>query len=585
MLSLEKAYTASELRDFIHRVEQSSGRRELRWVVEPKFDGLAISVTYEYGRLVSAFTRGDGKQGDDVTDNVLTIPTVLRTLPSGFPQVVELRGEVFINDAEFSRLNAEREEAGELPYANPRNLAAGTLKLRDILEVAKRHLSIVFYGLGAWEGAPARPVSQQALHAQIREWNLPGIESAVIAQTSDAVCAAVMRLGRKRTTLGFPTDGAVVKLNDTALQQELGNSTEAPRWAIAYKFAPERAITRLLAITLQVGRTGIITPVAELDPVVIGGTTIGRASLYNADAIARRDLRIGDWVYVEKAGEIIPRITGADLSRRTPNLAPYLFPQKCPACAGMLVRNEGEATTRCIQPNCVGQLRRRIEHFVSPEALGIKGIGPTLIAALVEAQRIKTVADIYRLQRDDLVSIGGVSNLAATQLLAQIETSKSTGLARLIYGLSIPGIGRKAAAEWAERFTNLPQWAEAKGLELNQTDSTASPAAAAFLRLPQNRALISDLVNQGVNAKSPLQPRTLSPLSGTTVVLTGSLHGMTRSEAKKQIEAAGGHVIDAVNRSTDLVVVGEGAGAKLTEARALGIEVIDETKLRQKLTQ
>jgi DNA ligase (NAD+) len=322
-----------------------------------------------------------------------------------------------------------------------------------------------------------------------------------------------------------------------------------------------------------------------VDPVLLGGTTIGRASLYNADAIARRDLRIGDWVYVEKAGEIIPRVTGVDPSRRTPTSEPYLFPQKCPACAGKLVRNEGETTIRCVQPNCEGQLRRRIEHYVSPEAVGIKGMGPTLIAALVEAKRIKTVADIYRLQRDDLVNIGGCSNLVADQLLEQIEASKSTGLARLMYGLSIPGIGRKAAAEWAERFTDLPQWAEAKGVALNKKDLTASNGAAAFLSLTQNRALITDLIDLGVNAKSPLQPRALSLLSGTTVVITGALHGLTRAEAKKQIEAAGGHVSDSVSRSTDLVVAGEGAGAKLIQARALGIEVIDEANLRQKLTQ
>ncbi len=583
MLSLKKAYTESDLRAFIHRVEQSTGRHELSWVIEPKFDGIAVSLTYENGRLLRALTRGDGKQGDDVTKNVLTLPTLPRTLPQGSPKLVELRGEVFINDADFARLNAQREEAGEPLFAHPRNLAAGTLKTLDSREVAKRHLSIVFYGLGAWEGIPAKPASQQALHALIKAWNLPAVDTITMAQTADEVCGAVIRLGRQRTALGFPTDGAVIKINDTNLQQQLGASAEAPRWAIAYKFQPGRVSTRLRAITLQVGRTGIITPVAELDPVEIGGTTIGRASLYNAEAITRRDLRIGDWVFLEKAGEIIPRVTGVDISHRSPTAVPFIFPQTCPACAAQLVRNEGEAITRCPQRDCLGQLRRRIEHYVSPEVACIKGIGPALIASLVAGQRLKTVADLYRLRRDELMNTGNVSEVNAQQLLAQIEQSKNTSLPRLIYGLSIPGVGRTAAAEWAGRFVDLPHWAEATREELSKRDSVAADAVILFFGRPENRTLIDDLVMLGVHPKNGNHPGKIGKLTNITVVLTGTLHSWTRAEAKQQIEAAGGHVADSVSRHTDLVVAGEGAGSKLAEAQSLGIEVLNENELRKRL--
>ena len=585
MLSLEKAYTEAELRAFINRVEQHTGSSKLNWVIEPKFDGLAISVTYENGRLVRAVTRGDGLQGDDVTENVSTIPGLALSLPNGYPQVVELRGEVYIDYAEFARLNVEREEAGEPPFTQPRNLAAGTLKLHDAKEVARRHLRIVFYGLGAWEGSPAKPTTQQALHALVRDWHLPGVDSFKIAQTPDEIWAAVTRLGRQRTRLGFPTDGAVVKADDCAVQEALGASAEAPRWAIAYKFPPERVSTRLRAITLQVGRTGIITPVAELEAVVIGGTTIERASLYNADAIARRDLRPGDWVYVEKAGEIIPVVVGPDQSRRTSIVEPFAFPQSCPACEGKLVRNEGEATTRCVQRDCPGQVKRRIEHYVSPEAAGIKGLGPVVIAGLVDGKKIKTIADLYRLRTDDLVNTGGVSEAVAKEILKQIEQSKTTRLPRLIYGLSIPGIGRAAAKEWAEGFTHLAPWSAANRAGLINPDSMRSTPQAAFFTQQHNCALIDDLLSLGVCPKRAESRQQSGPLSGKTVVITGSLPNWTRAEAKQHIEAAGGRVTDAVSRRTQLVVTGEGAGAKLAEARSLGIEIMDETELRKQLTQ
>jgi DNA ligase (NAD+) len=573
MLSLEKAYTESELRAFITRVAQRTGRSDLRWVVEPKFDGLAISVTYENGHLLRAVTRGDGHQGDDVTANVRTIPELAVTLPSTFPRSVELRGEVYLDYAEFNRLNQERDDAGETPFTHPRNLAAGTLKLHTPAEVARRRLRIVFYGLGAWDGLPLPPTSQQALHARIRDWKLPGVESVTTAQTSNEVWTAVTQLGRHRAALSFPTDGAVIKLDDVALQHELGDSAKAPRWSIAYKYPPSRISTRLQQITLQVGRTGIITPLAELEPVVIGGTTVARASLYNAEVIARRDLRIGDWVFVEKAGGIIPVVVGPDVRRRTAALAPYPFPQTCPECAGKLVRNEGEATTRCVQSDCPGQLRRRIEHYVSPDAADIKGMGPVLIAALVNGHCLKTVADLYRLRTADLVYTGGVSERVGRQLIEQIEQSKKTRLGRLIYGLSIPGVGRAAAAEWAAGLENLPQW-----------QATTPAPAQTYLSQVQNRALITDLIAFGVCPKTAGNASSKGPLFGKTVVLTGTLPSWNRAEARQQIEAVGGHVANAVSRRTHLVVAGENPGSKLNEAQSLGLEIITESELKKRLT-
>lgn len=555
MLSLEKAYTETELRAFISRVQSTLRRDDLVWVVEPKFDGLAISVTYENGRLVRAVTRGNGQRGDDVTANVLTITSVPRQLPAGSPDVVEVRGEVYIDYTEFARINAEREEAGEELFAHPRNLAAGTLKQKDPAEVAKRKLSAVFYGLGAWVGTPAAPATQQALHALLKAWALPGVTAPVVASNADDVWLAVQRFGHERDTLSFPTDGAVVKIDSRAVQQELGASNEAPRWAVAYKFPPERVTTRLRAITLQVGRTGVVTPVAELEPVRIDGTTISRATLHNSDEIARRDLRVGDWVMVEKAGEIIPAITGVDLSRRAPESVAFVFPMQCASCGTKLVRVDGEAAVKCPNWHCPAQLRRRIEHFAAPTGVGIDNLGPTLIETLVASGKVGSVADLYRLKPGDGVT---------ASILAEIERSKRAELARFIFGLGLPGVGRKKAEELAQRYGSLAALAQSEDLP------------------QENRLVMTELVALGVNPQMTVKVPS-GPLAGKTVVLTGTLPGWSRAEATQLIEAAGGKVATGVSKRTDLVVVGDGAGAKLTEARALGITVIDEVTLRSLL--
>lgn len=520
MLSLEKAYSEADVRAFCLRVERALPQSHAVYVVEPKFDGVAISATYLNGKLFRAATRGDGRIGDDVTENVRAIaefPQELRATDSAgkanvIPALVELRGEIFLTAFEFTRINSERSEAGEELFAHPRNLAAGSLKQRSPADVAKRNLSVVFYGVGEWrdvEGdsstASSAPSSQQALHARLGAWGMPRIDSFSVAKSASEVWKAIGAFGVKRTAFPFPTDGVVVKLNATSDQRVLGESGEAPRWAIAYKFAPERISTQLLGITLQVGRTGVITPVAELAAVEIGGTRVSRATLHNADEITRRDLRLGDYVYVEKAGEIVPAITGVDFSRREPEAVVFVFPTTCPSCASALVRDAAEgAEIRCDNHDCPAQLQRRIEHFVAPAGMAIRGFGPALIEVLVRQKSVTRIVDIYGLKEADFIT-----PKSGQKILAQIELSKRVPLNRVIYALSIPEVGRMTANALAARFATLNGLAAATAEELRGTDGVSAAAAETisdFLLQPKNRAMIAELVELGVG--SPVVAKT-----------------------------------------------------------------------------
>ncbi len=501
MLSLDKVYAEAEWRTWHAGVAARLGRRDFPFVVEPKYDGLAISLTYDHGRLVRAATRGDGREGDDVTANVRTIealPTRLAaSAPDGsanpIPDLVELRGEIYIEDAEFERINAERLAAGEEPFANPRNLAAGTLKSADAGEAGLRQLSIVLYGWGAWEG-PGLPATQRQLHERIRAWGLPGVNHVSTGRSAAEGWAAIQQLGRERGALGFPIDGAVMKLDDVPARALLGENDHTPRWAIAYKYEPEQVIARIRAISLQIGRTGMVTPVAELDSVSLGGSTVRRATLHNRAAIARRDIRVGDYVSLEKAGEIIPAVLAVQLDRRPPGTKPYAFPTRCPACDATLEANPGEAAVRCPNPDCPAQVQRRLEHFASAQAVNIAGLGPATLAALVESGRVRTPADLYRLRETDLVSLKGIGPRSAAQLLRAIERSKQSELWRVVYGLSIPGLGkasaRKLALECADLEGLLRIPPERLGVLLGKA---AAGEAAAYLARPENAAMIGDL--------------------------------------------------------------------------------------------
>lgn len=520
MLSLDKAYSQAELQTFLARVARKVGRPDPAFVVEPKYDGLAISVTYEHGRFVRAVSRGNGAEGDDLSANVLTIRSLARDLrpvapdgsPNPVPDLIEFRGEVYLTIAEFERINREREAAGEPEFANPRNLAAGTARLLDSREVAERRLSIVFYGWGACEPASMTPLTQHGFHEQVKRWGLPGLEEFRTVQGADEVDAAVETFRRRRSGLPYPVDGSVVKLDDVSLRHDLGESERAPRWALAFKYAPESAGTRVDAITVQVGRTGLLTPVAELDPVVLAGSTVTRATLHNRATIARLDVRVGDFVSLEKVGEIIPAVSGVDFSRRPIDSRPYVFPEACPACGAAVVQLEGEEAVRCPNAACPAQIRQRLRHFASRSCVKIDGLGPATIDALVASGRVRNIADFYRLRREDLAAAGRETERTADRVLAAVERSRHAELWRFIYGLSIPGVGPTKARDLARRFGSLETLAAARREDFGAGSPGAGPtsgvatmnAVLVFFSVPQNRTVVEDLVARGVRpAASP----------------------------------------------------------------------------------
>ncbi|HWA24122.1 MAG TPA: NAD-dependent DNA ligase LigA [Lacunisphaera sp.] len=510
MLSLNKAYTEGEWREFYAGTARRLGREEVGFVVEPKYDGLAISLVYERGALAHAVTRGNGLEGDDVTENVRQIamlPKQLRRDASDhtsrdMPELVELRGEVYVDDAEFGRLNALRVAAGEEPFGHPRNLAAGTLKSVDADRVGARRLSVVIFGWGAWLGTP-EPPSQQAFQSRIEAWGLPSVESCVPIASADDGWRAIQALGQRRPHLGFPIDGAVVKLDEVALRTRLGQDDHAPRWAIACKFEPERAITRVKDITIQVGRTGLLTPVAELEPVVLGRTTIARATLHNRGLLARRDVRIGDFVEIEKAGDIIPSVAAVLQEQRPPGTQRYEFPPQCPACGTTVASRPGESAVRCPNARCPAQLRRRLEHFASASAVDIHGLGPATIDALVAQGLVRAPADFYRLRPQDLEGLAAIGPQESKQLLGAIAGSRRAEIWRFICGLGIPRIGAGNARKLAQVCGSLEALVK---LKRNQAVPIIGPAAAdalgEFLERPENRAELEAL-GSAVAAAAP----------------------------------------------------------------------------------
>ncbi|MCR6657675.1 MAG: NAD-dependent DNA ligase LigA [Opitutus sp.] len=592
MMSLDNTYSEEELREFHARLVRDLERDELSFVVEPKIDGLAVSVTYEKGKLVRAVTRGNGVEGDDITANALTIKTLPRTLAEAdgvpIPDVIEIRGEVFLTTAEFQRINKQREEAGEPLYANPRNLAAGTIKQLDSREVAQRKLEIVLYGRGYVEPVSALPETQTQFHGWVKAWGLPTVEKFWTVTGADAVWDAIQKLDTLRDSFAYATDGAVVKLDSVSLQRRAGSTSKSPRWAMAYKFAPDRAETRLNAITIQVGRTGVLTPVAELEPVLLAGTTVARATLHNRDEIARKDIRVGDYVLVEKAGEIIPAVVSVNTERRTPECVPYVFPERCPQCATPVVQLEGEVAVRCPNFECPVQVRRRVQHFASKACVDIEGLGEAMVDVLVEKGWVRSVPDIYRLRREDLLSLGKNVGKSSDNLLAAIEASKRAELWRFIHGLGVPHVGAAAAKDLARKFRSLEALATAKyedfiqGKEsvISGIGETMALAILTYFNEPRNRATVNELIAAGIE---PVVPAAGSALAGKTFVLTGTLPTLTRDDASARIEAAGGKVSGSVSKKTHYVVAGAEAGSKLEKAKTLGVPVIDEAQLLEML--
>jgi DNA ligase (NAD+) len=509
MLSLQKVYTEKELTAFAQRTRASDGS-PVAWVLEPKYDGLAITATYENGRLTRVVTRGDGHEGDDVSQNARAIAGLPSSLAGAdWPRRIELRGEVYVTVEDFTQVNAAALAAGENTFAHPRALAAGSLKLADPGAVAARRLSVVFHGWGEVIPAEARPSTQRDFHVWIARWGLPAVASVRLAKTATELREHVRAFGRERLALPFPTDGVVIKIDDVSRQEALGVTEQAPRWAVAYKFSTSQAETRVRAITLQVGRTGALTPVAELEPVELGGSTIRRATLHNAANLAARDVRIGDTVVIEKAGEIIPTILGVERTKRPADSQPFLFPEKCPVCAAVIARS-ADAGGLPICPNraCAAQVEARLRHFTGPQAVAITGLGEATLEALV-ASGVTSPAQLYRMSADDWSRLPGVGKKTAEKLAQAVHTSKTAALWRHVHGLGIPTVGTATARTLADRFPTLTALAEATREELAgapRISAAQAEAIATFFADPQNRALVTELVSVGVVPASGVRP-------------------------------------------------------------------------------
>ncbi|NOY80369.1 MAG: NAD-dependent DNA ligase LigA [Kiritimatiellaeota bacterium] len=587
MLSLDNTYSEAELREFDARVDRWLGAGiPVEYVVEPKIDGVSLSLRYEDGRLVQALTRGNGREGDVVTANVRTIRSIpLRLRCAAPPAVFEARGEVFMSREEFARLNQAREEAGETPFANPRNATAGSLKLLDPREVAGRPLDAVFYGHGEIVGLTVE--RQTDLLQLFREYGLKSPEFTQTATGIEEVLAAVRRLAELRSGFAYEIDGAVVKINEFELRERLGATARAPRWAIAYKYAAEKARTRLRDITVQVGRTGALTPVAELEPVGLAGSTISRATLHNFDEIERKDIRLGDLVEIEKAGEVIPAVVSVVLEARTGHERPVQRPVSCPVCRGPVRRGRDEVVIRCVNPECPAQVRERLRHFAARGAMDIETLGEAVVNLLVDEGLVATPADLYELgprEFNRIANLPGLGFKSAQNLQAAIEKSKQNPPWRLLFGLGIRHVGAKAAQILMQHFGSIDVLMNASEEELTQVPEIGpimAESIAAFFRNDANRRQIERLRRAGVRFETG--PRTSSGAAGQaslfmgkTVVLTGTLAGMTRDAAKQKLVELGANVTGSVSAKTDFLIAGDSPGSKLQKARALGVTILSE---------
>lgn len=585
MQSLDNTYSEEEITDFVERLHRLLPGEEIPMTIEPKVDGVAIALLYEKGRLVRAATRGDGTTGDEVTRNIRTIGVIPATLDGKEPpDVLEVRGEVYLPKETFARINAERDEQGLPTFANPRNAAAGTLKQLDPNIVAERKLSAVFYGFGAFEPCKgsALPETMQKFFALLKRWGLPVNPRHWIARDPGEVMAAIHELGEIRRSFPFETDGAVIKADRIAQHARLGSTSKAPRWAIAYKYEPEQAKTRLLDITVQVGRSGVLTPVAELEPVFVAGSTVARATLHNEEEIARKGLRIGDRILVEKAGDVIPAVVKVLIEERDGSEKIFRMPTHCPVCHAPVSRIEGEVAVRCANPGCAAQVRRRIEYFASRSSMDIEGLGEAMTTQLLEAGLVKDVADLYDLRAEQLLTLERMGEKSVSNLLAAIAASREQPLWRLLAALGIPHVGVTVARTLASSFGTIDRLAAASVEELCAVEEIGGIMASAihgWFRDPEVVKLLGKLRASGLNfgERDPEKsaPAADGPLKGTTWVLTGSL-SVPREEAAEMIRAKGGKVSGSVSAKTTYLLAGEEPGSKLEKARKLGVTILDE---------
>lgn len=588
MMSLDNAVDREELESFYTKLLEALGP-DIAVVCEPKIDGLAVSLVYEDGVFVRGSTRGDGKVGEDVTANLKTIHSMPLVLPREVPGTLEVRGEVCMDKAGFAKLNATREEMGEPLFANPRNAASGSLRQLDPRITSRRGLKIYLYQV--MEPEKFGITTQSGMLRWIRDVGLPGQGAERKCSSLEEIKAYLSEWAIKRFNHPIDTDGVVVKLDDLAAREELGVTAKAPKWAIAFKFPPEQKHTLLEDIEVSVGRTGIMTPTAVLEPVRLSGTIVRRASLHNQDEIERKDIRIGDTVLVHKAGEIIPEVISVDLLRRPYDAEPYLMPEECPVCGSRAVRLPKEAAIKCPNKSCPAQVTEGIIHFGSRKAMDIFGLGERIIAQLVSSERVKTVADLYTLKRYDLADLERMGDKSAQNIIDSIENSKKRPLSALIYALGIPNVGERTALELAEYFRSLDRLAECaranpEGLRnMDGVGPTIAAAIECFFTEPHNVETVARLKQAGVNFEmdGPAIDRTVLPWNGLKFVLTGELSSMTRDEASEKIRALGGQTAGSVSKKTDFVVAGESAGSKLLKAQALNVPVLTEDEFLKKI--
>lgn len=580
LLSLDNTYNADELRDFDRRVKDRLGHEEFTYIAELKFDGASIRLRYENGNLVLAATRGDGETGDDITKNVKTIRNVPLAIQNSPYPVLEIRGEAYMEKEAFVRLNQNREEQGLQPFANPRNSTAGSLKMQDPREVARRPIKLFVFDLLL--DNDNQTFTQNEKMKLLDQMGFPVCEHFEICNKIDDVLNFIERWDKERHKLPYETDGVVIKVNEERYREELGSTSKAPRWAIAYKFEAEQATTILESITLQVGRLGKITPVAELKPVQLAGTTVKRASLHNEDEILRKDIRPGDTVVIEKAGEIIPQVISVVNPERENRANPFAMPKTCPACGENLVKLDDEVAWRCVNPECPPQVKERITHFASRDAMDIDGLGEAVVAQLIEEGLISTYSDLYELKEENLLPLERMAEKSAENLIHAINESKKQPLERVIYALGIRFVGKTVAKDLAGNLKTMDAIRNADIETMTQIDAIGPKIAEsvhAFFENEKNSTLIDRLRDYGLNFESSTPDEASSKLADKKFVLTGSLPTLTRKEATEIIEKHGGTVTSSVSKNTDYLLAGESPGSKYDKAEKLGIPIINESDL------
>ena len=598
MLSLDNVFDESSFIAFNKRVKDRlhyNEKEQVEYCCELKLDGLAVSILYENGKFSKAATRGDGTTGEDITANVRTIKTIPLVLTGeNIPARLEVRGEVFMTHKGFAKLNADAEKRNEKVFANPRNAAAGSLRQLDPKITAKRPLSFYCYGVGIIEGSSLPDTHYDRL-MQFKAWGLPVSDKVEKRQGAQAALDYFKQIGEQRMSLDFDIDGVVIKVNSIALQNELGFVARAPRWATAFKFPAQEEVTQLNKVDFQVGRTGAITPVARLEPVSVAGVIVSNATLHNSDEIARLGIREGDYVTVRRAGDVIPKIVAVLLDRRPTDTKEIVFPTHCPICGSLIVRDEGQAISRCAGGLiCPAQRKEALKHFVSRRAMNVDGMGDKIIEQLVDKDYVKTPADLYKLNLPTLCSLDKIGEKSANNLLNALDASKNTTLSRFIFALGIPNVGEVTAENLVNQLGNLSA-IENASLEQLQTVNDIGVVIAEsiidFFQEPHNRNVIEQLTSEEINIHwQDITPQTQttivdSPFSGKTIVLTGTLSVLTRDEAKNKLKQLGAKVTGSVSKNTDLVIAGEAAGSKLDKAQELGIKVIDEQEMLNLLAE